>query len=180
MAVETGGVMRVTKLLLEAQTAPKATEEMAALKHERGKGTLEKITHAPKLTNATAEYKASTTSTSKSAISQRSEVTYLELWQERWGQLPVDKIRRQQIPAVRGGIISDGKVSVLRNAKWTPVRGSQDTGGEQRLALRQARERDHAQAGCQVNTQAHRAAKGASKSSNINTLHRFPQPWNPK
>ncbi len=117
MAVETGGVMRVTKMLLEAQTAPKAAEEMAALKRKRDKGTLEKITHAPKLTNAIAEYKASATFTSKSANSQRSEVTYLALWQERLGQMSVDKIRKQHILAVRDDITSEGKVAALRNGK---------------------------------------------------------------
>jgi integrase len=117
MAVETGGLMRVTKMLLEAQTAPKAAEEMAALKRKRDKGTLEKITHAPKLTNAIAEYKASATFASKSPASQRGENTYLDLWQERLGQMSVDKIRKQHILAVRDDITSEGKVSALRKGK---------------------------------------------------------------
>ena len=117
MAVETGGVMRVTKMLLEAQTAPKAAEEMAALKRKRDKGTLEKITHAPKLTNAIVEYKASATFTSKSDASQRGESIYLALWQERLGQMSVDKIRKQHILAVRDDITSEGKVAALRKGK---------------------------------------------------------------
>ena len=117
MSVETGGVMKVTKMALDAQTPTQAIEKMADLKSERRKGTLVKMTHAPKLTDAIAEYKASSTYTSKSPASQRGETTYLNLWQDKLGQICVDKIRKQHILAVRDDLTSEGKAAALRYGK---------------------------------------------------------------
>jgi len=111
MAVETAGVMKVTKMVLEAETPTQAIEKMADLKSERRKGTLVKISHAPKLADAIAEYKASSTSTTKSPASQRGETTHLNLWQDKLGQLSVDKIRKQHILAVRDALTSGDATS---------------------------------------------------------------------
>ena len=111
MAVETGGVMKVTKMVLEAETPTQAIEKMADLKSERRKGTLVKITHAPKLADAIAEYKASSTFTTKSPASQRGETTHLNLWQDKLGQMRVDKIRKQHVLAVRDELTSEDTLS---------------------------------------------------------------------
>ena len=117
MAVETAGVMKVTKVPLEAETLAQAIKQMASLKEKRDKGTLVKISHAPKLADAIAEYKASSTFTTKSPASQRGEVTYLALWQEELGQVRVDKIRKQNILAVRDKLTSEDATPALRYGK---------------------------------------------------------------
>lgn len=99
-----------TKERLEAKTDAQAVAALNALKVRRSEGKLRIVKHAPKLSDAIEEYKASNVFNSKSEGSRENEATYFKAWKERLGDTRVDRIDKAQIIAVRDDLIADKKV----------------------------------------------------------------------
>ena len=95
-----------TKERLEARTTSEAIAALNALKVRRSEGTLKVIRHAPKLSDAIAEYKASSVYTNKSESTRKNEATYFKAWLERLGDVRVDRITEADIIAVRDDLLA--------------------------------------------------------------------------
>jgi integrase len=99
-----------TKERLEARTTAEAIAALNALKVRRSEGTLKVVRHAPKLSDAIAEYKASSVYTAKSESTRKNEATYFKAWLERLGDVRVDRITKADIIAVRDDLLADKKI----------------------------------------------------------------------
>jgi integrase len=95
-----------TKERLEARTSAEAITALNALKVRRSEGTLKIIRHKLTLSEAIAQYKASSVHTKKSESTRKNEVTYFKAWQERLGNVRVDRITKANIIAVRDELLA--------------------------------------------------------------------------
>lgn len=101
---------RQTKKRLEAATTAEAIRELNALITARDKKKLKIVQHAPKLSKAIEDYKASEVFTKKRLATQKNESTYFKAWEERLGSTRVDEITKAKIVAVRDDLVADRKV----------------------------------------------------------------------
>lgn len=99
-----------TKERLDARTTAEAIAALNALKVRRCEGKLKVVRHAPKLSEAITEYKASSVYKSKSESTRKNEATYFKAWQERLGEMRVDRITKADIIGVRDDLLADKKV----------------------------------------------------------------------
>lgn len=95
---------------MEAATTPEAIRELNALITDRDKKRLKIVQHAPKLSEAIRDYKASEVFTKKRLATRKNETTYFKAWEERLGNTRVDEINKAKIVAVRDDLVADRKV----------------------------------------------------------------------
>ena len=101
LRVSDAGKARNAKIPLQANSAAQAMAELETKRTERRKGELVVVTHAPKLVDAVAQYKASAEYRAKRASTQTNEEGYLKIWLEHLGSVRVDKIQKHHVIAVR-------------------------------------------------------------------------------
>ncbi len=72
----------------------------------------------PKLSEAIAEYKASSVYANKSKSTRKNQATYFKAWQERLGDMRVDRITKADIIAVRDDLLADKRVGGSEEAEY--------------------------------------------------------------
>ena len=101
---------RQIKKRLQATSTAEAIRELNALITDRDKKRLKIVQHAPKLSEAIRDYKASEVFTKKRLATRKNETTYFKAWEERLGSTKVDEITKAKIVAVRDDLVADRKV----------------------------------------------------------------------
>ncbi len=97
---------RQIKKRLDARTTAEAIAALNAIKVRRDEGTLKVVRHAPKLSDAIADYKASAVFTGKRPGTRENEATYFKAWEDRLGPVRVDRITKADIVKVRDDLMS--------------------------------------------------------------------------